>query len=76
MTVIYGLGVIVWFFMWFFEWGDRVGWNEPQEERTKAARMILASPVWFVVVAWFLLKIVWLMVKETRTVLKDARNGR
>jgi hypothetical protein len=63
---------VVWCVVWFFEWNDRVAWNEPQEERTRAARMILASPVWFVVVAWFLLKIAWFLVKESRNVLRDA----
>lgn len=72
MTAVYGLGAVVWFVMWFFEWTDRRYMDDPQEERTKAARMILASPVWFVVTAWFLLKIAWFMVKELRSVLRDA----
>jgi hypothetical protein len=72
VVTVYILVAVVWCVVWFFEWNDRVAWNEPQEERTRAARMVLASPVWFVVVAVFLVKIAWLLVKESRGLLRDA----
>lgn len=68
----YILVAVVWCFVWFFEWNDRVAWDEPRETRTRAARMVLASPVWIVVVTVFMVKIAWLLVKESRSALRDA----